>query len=128
MKAKVTFDRCVQDSQEYGSDDEHMVSRVFLTLEVGGRQFEGLEVDIKQAAGSSFETGTIEVGPLRGYNGPFNYTAFRDEVETYYRELVGAKGKGIQMGPGTSNARMRNNTFITSKTVEFDVPDSQAGW
>jgi hypothetical protein len=27
-KVKITFQKCIQDSQEYGSNDEHMVSRI----------------------------------------------------------------------------------------------------
>lgn len=34
--ATVRFHRCIQDSQEYGSDDEHMVSRVSLSLQRPG--------------------------------------------------------------------------------------------
>ena len=32
--ARVTFYKCIQDSQDYGSDDEHMVSRIFFFLEI----------------------------------------------------------------------------------------------
>ena len=32
-KARVTFRKCIQDSQEYGSNNEYMVSRVFFDLE-----------------------------------------------------------------------------------------------
>jgi hypothetical protein len=35
VKAKVTFRKLIQDSQEYGSNDEHLVSRVFFDLEIG---------------------------------------------------------------------------------------------
>jgi len=38
-KAKVIFHQCIQDSQEYGSDDEHMVSRIFFILEIGEERF-----------------------------------------------------------------------------------------
>lgn len=38
-KAKIIFHKCVQDSQDYGSDDEHMVFRVFFNLEIGKERF-----------------------------------------------------------------------------------------
>src|SRR6266571_981188 len=103
-KVRVTFKECVQDSQDYGSDDDHMVSRVFFSLEIEGRTYEGLHADVKQAVGSSFETGPIEVGPPAGasYRGPFNHSAFRAAVESYYRGLVGARGKGIRISGGTN--------------------------
>lgn len=34
MKAQITFKRLVQDSQDYGSDDEHMVSRAFFDMKI----------------------------------------------------------------------------------------------
>jgi hypothetical protein len=68
--ARIIFNRCIQDSQEYGSDNEHMISRVFFTLEIRDRRID-LHADIKQAVGSSYETGPVEVGMPEGYRGPF---------------------------------------------------------
>src|SRR4029077_11625065 len=63
MQAKVTFRKLIQDSQEYGSNDEHIVSREFFDLEIGGKRHSDLYVDIKQPVGSDFETAPLEVGP-----------------------------------------------------------------
>ncbi len=108
MKATITFSRCVQDSQDYGSDDEHMISRVFFDLEVDGHAYPGLHVDIKQAVGS------------------FNYTAFRDAVERYYRGLVGSTGSGIRIQGGT-DIRMRNSTFVSTRAEVFEIDASSSG-
>ncbi len=112
-KAAVTFFKCIQDSPEYGSDDDHMVSRVFFKLEIEGRAPINLEADIKQAVGSDFENGPIEISrqPYRergmwgirwprlllGYTGPFNYRAFREYAGKYYRSLFGAPDSSIQI-------------------------------
>jgi len=32
-RVRVTLKKCIQDSQDYGSNDEHMVSRVFLSID-----------------------------------------------------------------------------------------------
>jgi hypothetical protein len=32
-QARISFFMCIQDSQEFGSDDEYMVSRVFFNME-----------------------------------------------------------------------------------------------
>jgi len=125
-KAKVTFLKCVQDSQDYGSDDEHMVSRVFFVLEIGEKKFD-THADIKQAVGSDYETGPVEVGQPANYRGPFNYTAFRNAAEKYYRSLVGSSGRGIRIEGGT-NIRMRNNTFVQTMITEFEVTEGSAGW
>ncbi len=124
--ARISFYKCIQDSQDYGSDDEHMISRVFFILDIGTKKFD-LHADIKQAVGSSYETGPIEVGLPKGYKGSFNYEAFRDAAEKYYRSLVGSAAKGINIQGGT-NIRMRNNTFIQKMTVECEVNESSAGW
>jgi hypothetical protein len=126
MKATITFTRCVQDSQDYGSDDEHMISRVFFDLDVDGRAYTALYVDIKQAVGSDYETGDIEVGMPTGYSGPFNYFAFRDAVERYYRGLVGSAGSGIRI-QGGRDIRMRNSTFVSPGVEVFEIDASTSG-
>jgi hypothetical protein len=125
-KARVDFHKCVQDSQEYGSDDAHMASRVFFTLTVDGKEHSDLYVDIKQTVGSEFETGSIEVSRPQGYEGPINYQAFRNAVENYYRRLVGSQGTGIRIAGG-SNIRMQNNTFVRPMSVEFELESKKAG-
>ena len=126
-KATITFHKCIQDSQEYGSDNEHMVSRVFFTLEMEDRDPEDLQVDIKQLVGSDFETGPIEVSWPKDYDGPMNYDAFRNAVEAYYRSLVGSQGSSIHI-EGSKNIRMYNNTHAKETVVELDVKQGSSPW
>jgi len=125
--AKVTFQKLIQDSQDYGSDDEHMVSRAFFSVEVDGDVTDDVHVDIKQSIGSDFESTPLEVSKPIGYRGPFNYETFRQAVEAYYRSLVGGQGSGIHI-EGGSNIRMRNNTFIQQEQVEFEVSKEGPAW
>lgn len=127
LKATVTFHKLIQDSQDYGSDDEHMVSRAFFTLEIGGRIYSNLSVDIKQPLGSTVESTALEISHPNDYNGPINYAVFRDAVEQYYRSLVGTTGSGIRI-QGGSNIRMQNNTFIKESKASFDVDKKGVGW
>ncbi|MHB1362091.1 MAG: hypothetical protein ACYCW5_05800 [Thermoleophilia bacterium] len=46
-KVTIHLEKLIQDSQEYGSDDEHMVSRVFFSLEAGGALHGDLYADVK---------------------------------------------------------------------------------
>lgn len=126
-KAKVIFHKLIQDSQDYGSDDQHMVSRAFFKIETEGNVSEEAYVDIKQPVGSDFETTPLEVSRPAGYNGPFNYEAFRQAAEAYYRSLVGSKGSGIHISGG-GNIRMQNNTFIKQAIAEFDVRVESPAW
>ena len=125
-KARVTFNRLVQDSQDYGSNDEHMVSRVFFTLEIDGTKHE-LYADIKQTVGSSYETGPIEVSKPHGYSGPFRNQEFKRAAEIYYSSLVGSSGSGIRI-QGGANIRMRNNTFVKQAVFEFEVGKESTAW
>ena len=127
---RVNFDKCIQDSQEYGSTDEMMVSRVFFSVEVKTETAQvekhgDLHANLKQAVGVSFKGGPIEVDyPCdrlgNRYAGPLDYQRFRDAAEEYYKSLVGSAGTGIRMH-GSSNVRMRNNLFGKHYSVEFQV-------
>jgi hypothetical protein len=128
MKAKVTFRKLIQDSQEYGSNDEYIISREFFDLEIGGKRHSDLYVDIKQTVGSNFETAPLEVGSPHDYRGPFNYDAFRDAAEKYYRSKVGSQGRGIRTGADATKFRMWNNLYTEDWTVEFEVAGNEETW
>ena len=128
MKIKVTFHGCEQRSQVYGSPDEHMVSEVFFTIEENGKEHAGLRADIKQTAGANFETGPIEVGWPVGYKGPFNYHEFAKAAQQYYRDLVGASGSLIRIGPGATNIGMAGNRLGKTHVVEFEAREGEDGW
>ncbi len=126
-KAKVIFQKLIQDSQDYGSDDQHMVSRAFFSVDVEGNVTQEAYVDIQQTVDTDFESTPLEVSKPVGYSGPFNYQAFRQAAEAYYRSLVGGKGSGIRI-TGGGNIRMRNNTFIQQAVVEFEVSKESPAW
>jgi len=120
-KAKITFYECLQNAQELGSDDEHMASRVFFSLEINGKRFEDLFADLKQTVGADYETGSIEVGPPKGYEGAFNHEAFHGCAEKYYRSCVGSEATGIRVGKGARGIRMFNNLFKKEMMFEFEI-------
>jgi hypothetical protein len=126
-QAKIFLQRLVQDSQEYGSDDEHMVSRVFFDLVIDGTRHQNLYCDVKQMVGSSFETAQLEVSKPAGYTGAFNHDSFQNIIEQYYRNLVGSQGRGIRI-TGGSNIRMQNNTFVQPSEATFEVKVSGGPW
>jgi hypothetical protein len=90
--ATVTFLKIHQDSQDFGSDDDHMVSRIFFDLEIDGSKYQNLSADIKQTIGEDYESGPLEVSPPHGYNGPFHFQDFQKAVEDCYRSQVGSGG------------------------------------
>jgi len=120
-RIRITFHRLIQDSQELGSDDEFMVSRVFFSLETDGGVHTGLYANLKQTVGSDYTEETIEVGPPVGYEGPFNHEAFAEAARRYFLDWVGPDGKGIRVGAG-AGFRAQNNTFLGEQSVEIQLP------
>lgn len=125
--AIVRFSHCIQDSQDYGSDDEHMVSQVFFAIEADGETFEKLVVDVKQSVGEAFDTAVLEVSLPRGYGGSLNYAPFREAVESYYRSCVGSAGRGIRIEGGT-NIRMRNNVIRMPGEASVEYTENSPAW
>lgn len=130
-RMRVKFLKCLQHSQELGSTDEHMVSRLFFNLEVDGRAFTGFHCDVKQIVGAPCESESPpEIGPPAGtsYRGPFNDEAFRVEAERYYREAFGSRGHGIRREPADATSVMHDNLYLRGKIVEFEGSGPDAAW
>lgn len=113
----------LQDAQEFGSDDEFMVSRVFFDLEVDTRMFRGLYADLKQVVGSQFEDEAIQVtGPV-GYTGPHpvNQKSFQDAVRRYFLRFIGPNGTSGILLVNSKNIRMRDNRFALPVSEPIDI-------
>lgn len=128
-KARVTFQKLIQDSQDYQSsnpNDDHMISQAFFALEIGGQLYEDMRVEVSQPYGTNYESEPVEVHqPVGSYDvtkGNWNHHEFADLVERYYRQFIGSQARGIQVS-GAINLRMRNNTFVSAMTGEFTIPD-----
>jgi hypothetical protein len=120
-----------QDSQDYGSDDQHMVSRVFFTITVGGKPVgDGNTVpfyaDVKLVVGGDYEKDELEVGKPMNYRGPWNQAAFAKAVARYVRRCVGPNASGIRIEGGGS-VRMRNNQFSIFDVFSFDANEVMGG-
>ena len=116
---KVHFKMIHQVSQTFGSDNEHMVSRVYFDLEVSGETIPNLYADVKQPVGSDFLTDPLEVPLPEDYSGPLSYEGYRDAVEKYYRMSFGSQGGGIRFGTGAKNIVMQDNIVERRLTMEF---------
>ena len=126
-KAKISLKKLIQDSQEFGSTDEHMISRVFFDLEIEGVVHRDLYTNIKQVVGSPINAEALEVSHPVGYQGPFNFLAFSKIISDYFISLVGQKGNGIHIEAG-QNIRMTNNHFQVPLITEFETNNPGGGW
>jgi hypothetical protein len=127
MLATVRFSHLILDSLEFGSNDKHMVSRVFFALDVDGTTFQGLHANIKQTIDSAFAGGPLTVFKPAGYHGPFNHAAFSAAAENRYRGCI---GKSIMMFRvnGAKGVRLRNGTFQVPYETTFEVDPNNHTW
>ena len=114
--ATIRFKELIQDSQNYGSDDEHMVSRVFFDLQVDDKRYPGAHANVRQKVGAG-ASDPIEVSPPAGYAGPFDLRKFQIEVENYFRTVMGKDNPG-RSGKGL---RVRDCRHRKAVTVSFEV-------
>jgi hypothetical protein len=117
-KAKVTFHMLIQGTQDPIADpnQNQMISRAFFMLEHAGKTYTNMSVSLRQPVGTDYATAPIEVEkPSGSYSGNWNHNDFRDAVEDYYRSAIRVGGGGA--------VRMRNNTFVFSKSYEIDILD-----
>lgn len=108
----IRFTHCITDSQEYGSDSEHMNSKLFFEAARVGDSNRIWIVQsgciVRQDRGESF---TFETMPFNVENPPeisgqINYGEFRDAVERYFRLLVGPEGVAVRIGANVTNLRI----------------------
>jgi hypothetical protein len=118
--ATVHFKELIQDSQDYGSDDKCMVSRVFFDLQVGDKKYPGAYANLKQAVGAT-ASDPIEVSPPAGYSGPFDHQAFQAAAEQYFRSILGSSRPSTKRAPGAKGIRMRNCRHRKTLSVTFEV-------
>jgi len=126
-KVHVLFKRIIVDSQKlqcFKPDDDHMISRLFFDLEVGGKHYSDMMVEVKQPYGTQYESEPLEVSKLIGpYRGNWHHNDFCELVEKYYRSLIGKEGRLIKTTDNAKNTSFINCTFELAEVFDFDIPD-----
>jgi hypothetical protein len=74
--------KLIINAQEYGTNDEYMVSVVEFSYEINGKRHDELKCTLKQTVGSDIEKDPIEVSPPIGYDGPINYANSEQRLST----------------------------------------------
>lgn len=126
-KARVIFHKCIINIQEYGVEDEYMVSRIFYSIETSDERYDNLTSDVKLTSGDSYETGSLEISRPENYKGPFNYSEFVNVADAYIRNLFGSRGREINIS-GSSNVHMSNITMIHPMEAYISIDSSSGGW
>lgn len=123
MKITVHITKVIQDSQAIGSNDSHMVSRVFFSIKAGGNEYPALWADIKQTVGADFSA-PLEVSKPHGYKGPIDYDAYSKAISDFYKTRCISVSGPVGMG----TIRMWNNTFGFDDTIEFEAAAIGGAW
>ena len=113
-RVRVKLTKCIQNSQEAGTDEAHMISRVFYEIVLNGNKQGSFYSDIRQPVGAASDADDLEVTPPGGYKGPLNHERFAKGIRNYYHRLVGSSPQG-------SGSSSRNKTFVMASEFEFDV-------
>jgi len=121
-RAQLIFTMVIQDSEEFGSDSDFMVSRVFFDLRVGIDLHTGLHADIKQALGPEYEDPPLLVSIPQSLAGSVSYEEFRKHVERYYRESFGSSGSAFRIGKGTK-VRTKDNIISRRSVADIEFLD-----
>ena len=121
--ATVTFRRCVVNSQAYGSDEEHVGSRIFFDLNINEMVLVNIYVDVCQLVGDGAENESLLISRSEGYDGPLDFSVFQRLVEFYYRQVVGTRWSMF----GNQNTRMHLEEWVLEHEmmVQFEVPDKE---
>ncbi|WP_125917215.1 hypothetical protein [Hymenobacter coccineus] len=130
----IMFTSCTINSQEYGSNNEHMVSRVNFIIKPGDDFFDehrrSISCTVCQAYGENY---TFETSPLEVENPPelvrkINYSEFQFSVERYFRSVLGNNGGGFRLN-NAHDIAMRNMTFdIEGLAVIHAAESGSAAW
>jgi hypothetical protein len=110
---KIELHRIIHSSESYGSGNENVVSRVEFSMELDRHLFHGLSATIKQPVGSDYRTIGLEISRPLNYHGPFNYRAFHDAVNAYYRDALA----NLNAREGRDSS-VRN--YIYERTLAFE--------
>ena len=134
-QAIIQFYKVIQDSQELGSDEDYMNSRLFFHIQIidlasesaPSIVYENLFCNIRQPAGTDYETEPIEVEYPNDFDIKIPYFPFREAAEKCYRACVGSSSSGIVI-EGEGHVRMRNNIFGVHYVERLSMPEYGGGW
>lgn len=124
--ATIAFHRCAVNSPAYGSDEEHVGSRVFLDLQLEDAAYANVSVDVRQLVRDGTEDEPLLVSHPVGYDGPLNFQVFQSLVEFYFRQAVGAKwGMFANKDFGL---RLEDWIIEHEMLVQCELYDDEAAW
>ena len=119
----VTFRRCLANSPLLGSQDGCASSRVLFDLDIDGKNYQEVYVDVREAGESETHDSALEISELHGYEGPLNYEVLRGSIEFFYRHVFG--GKESRTDTKDKILTLRNEEINQEMVVQFEMPEEE---
>ena len=119
-RGRLEFTNLNYDSQELGSTEEQIVSRIFFDLYVRGDIHMGLFSDVRQVAGTNIDHASLEISLPPLLKDVINRQEFQDRVQENYREAVRSNGLGSQVSLDPP-IRMHHKVVNYHKQVDIEI-------
>lgn len=119
----VTFRKCLANSPLLESQDRCLNSRVLFDLDINGKNYQEVYVDVREVGESETQESALEISELHGYEGPLNYEVLRGSIEFFYRHVLGAK----EASTGTKDKILTliNEEINQEMVVQFEMPEEE---
>ncbi len=84
-------------------DESQIDSLIEFDLTVDDEHLKDLSAEVRQRNGTDFQSQSLEVGDVIGYDGAWNCEEFREFCGRYYRDVIGTSGLGRTIIRGERN-------------------------
>jgi ribosomal protein S10 len=121
----ITFHKVDVFSQELGSTDEHLVSRVHGEMVLPGERAQRFTVNVKQVVGSTFDREHLEVMDAPRV---LDAGAIRREVADYYLGCISTSTGAAIRVTGGALVKLRNCSIGVPVTVSVPLAERSGGW
>jgi hypothetical protein len=104
-------------------DESQIDSLIEFDLTIGNERLMDLNAEVRQPNGTDFQSQSLEVGNIMGYNGPWNNEEFREFCERYYRDVIGSSSMGRAIKRGERNL-IERVAIRLYRQEEINLPSS----
>jgi len=115
-KTKVIFHSIVEYSHDATREYNYKLSRVYYSLDIDGRQIDGLFSDVRQKTENGSET--LEVAPPPAYRGELDRKALCRAVGKYMKDISQLEKEKVEI-PSYSSIPASSETIKHEKVVDL---------
>jgi hypothetical protein len=115
-KTKVIFHSIVEYSHDATREYHYKLSRVYYSLDIDGRQIDGLFSDVRQKTGNGSET--LEVAPPPAYRGELDREALCRAVREYLKNIARLEKEKVEI-PSYSTIPASSETIKHEMVVDL---------